>query len=142
LRPPTSPPFLCNDIYDRDPLPRWSENRVTLLADAAHPLTPNLGQGGCQAIEDAVVLAACLANCDQVESALRRYQDRRIPRISAIVLQSRRIGEMGQWENSFLCFVRNAAIRAVRSRIKTRQIASVAVCEALTEAERSLLAGP
>jgi hypothetical protein len=86
--------ILCNDIYDRDPLPRWSENRVRLLTDAAHPMTPNLGQGGRQA------------------------------------------------KNSFLCFVRNAAIRAVPSRIKTRQIASVAAYEALTEAERSLLAGP
>ena len=134
--------ILRNEIYDRDPLPRWSENRVTLLGDAAHPMTPNLGQGGCQAIEDAVVLAACLANCDQVESALRRYQDRRIPRTSAIVLQSCRVGVIGQWENWFLCSVRNAAIRAVPSRIKARQIASVAVHEALTEAERALLAGP
>jgi 2-polyprenyl-6-methoxyphenol hydroxylase-like FAD-dependent oxidoreductase len=134
--------ILRNDIYDRDPLPRWSENRVTLLGDAAHPMTPNLGQGACQTIEDAVVLAACLANCDQVDSVLRRYQDRRIPRTSAIVFQSRRIGEIGQWENSLLCFVRNAAIRAVPSRIKARQIASVAVYEALTEAERALLARP
>ncbi|HYL84941.1 MAG TPA: FAD-dependent monooxygenase [Candidatus Angelobacter sp.] len=132
--------ILRNDIYDRDPLPRWSENRVTLLGDAAHPMTPNLGQGGCQAIEDAVVLAACLANSHQVDSALRRYQDRRIPRTSAIVLQSRRIGEIGQWENLLLCFLRNAAIRAVPSRIKARQIASVAVYEALTEAERALFA--
>ena len=131
-----------NDIYDRDPLPRWSEKRVTLLGDAAHPMTPNLGQGGCQAIEDAVVLAACLANCDQVDSALRWYQDRRIPRTSRIVLQSRRIGEIGQWENWLFCFVRNAAIRVVPSRIKARQIASVAVYEALTDAERTLFAGP
>jgi 2-polyprenyl-6-methoxyphenol hydroxylase-like FAD-dependent oxidoreductase len=134
--------ILRNDIYDRDPLPRWSENRVTLLGDAAHPMTPNLGQGGCQAIEDAVVLAACLANCDRVDSALRRYQDRRIPRTSAIVLQSRRIGEVGQWENSVACFVRNAVIRATPSRIKTRQMASAAVYEALTESERALLAKP
>jgi len=78
-----------------------------------------------------VVLAACLANCDHVESALRRYQDRRIPRTSAIVLQSRRIGVIGQWEKRFLCSVRNAAIRAVPSQIKARQIVSVAVYEAV-----------
>lgn len=134
--------ILRNDIYDRDPLPHWSENRATLLGDAAHPMTPNLGQGGCQAIEDAVVLAACLANSDQVDSALRHYQDRRIPRTSAIVLQSRRIGEIGQWENRFLCFLRNSAVRALPSRIKAHQIASVAVYEALTEAERALLGRP
>ena len=48
--------ILRNDIYDRDPLSRWSCDRVTLLGDATHPMTPNLGQGACQAIEDAVVL--------------------------------------------------------------------------------------
>jgi 2-polyprenyl-6-methoxyphenol hydroxylase-like FAD-dependent oxidoreductase len=109
--------ILRNDIYDREPLPRWSKNRVTLLGDAAHPMTPDLGQGGCQAIEDAVVLAACLGNSDYVDSALRDYQDRRIPRTSRLVLQSRRIGAMAQWENALLCFVRNAAVRAVLSRL-------------------------
>ena len=53
--------ILRNDISDRDPVDRWGAGRVTLLGDAAHPMTPNLGQGGCQAIEDALVLARCLA---------------------------------------------------------------------------------
>ena len=53
--------ILRTDIYDREPLgERWGIGRVTLLGDAAHPMTPNLGQGACQAIEDAVVLALCL----------------------------------------------------------------------------------
>ena len=53
--------ILRTDIYDREPLgERWGEGKVTLLGDAAHPMTPNLGQGACQAIEDAVVLARCL----------------------------------------------------------------------------------
>jgi 2-polyprenyl-6-methoxyphenol hydroxylase-like FAD-dependent oxidoreductase len=58
--------------------------RATLLGDAAHAMTPNLGQGGCQAIEDAVVLARCLRqHADPVE-ALRTYEARRIPRTSAV----------------------------------------------------------
>jgi 2-polyprenyl-6-methoxyphenol hydroxylase-like FAD-dependent oxidoreductase len=65
--------ILRNDIYDRPPLSRWSDNRVTLLGDAAHPMTPNLGQGGCQAIEDAIVLAACLGASSTVATALREY---------------------------------------------------------------------
>src|SRR5262249_53383280 len=52
---------LRNDVYDLDPLPRWGRGRVTLLGDAAHPCAPTLGQGACQAIEDAVVLGRCLA---------------------------------------------------------------------------------
>src|SRR4051794_32885961 len=48
--------ILRNDIYDRDPVEKWGDGSVTLLGDAAHPTTPNLGQGACQAIEDAVEL--------------------------------------------------------------------------------------
>lgn len=53
--------ILRTDIYDRDPVKkRWGAGRVTLLGDAAHPMTPDLGQGACQAIEDAVALVGCL----------------------------------------------------------------------------------
>jgi salicylate hydroxylase len=48
-------------IFDRDPTPVWSSGAVTLLGDAASPIPPNLGQGGNKALEDAGVLAACLA---------------------------------------------------------------------------------
>jgi 2-polyprenyl-6-methoxyphenol hydroxylase-like FAD-dependent oxidoreductase len=101
-------------------------------------MTPNLGQGGCQAIEDAVALAACLANSQHVDSALRDYHNRRISRTSAIVLQSRRIGGMAQWANPLSCFVRNARVRAVPSRTKARQIASVT---AYTDRGRTLSLG-
>ena len=47
-------------LYDRDPIPRWTRGRVTLLGDAAHPMLPYLGQGACQAIEDGAVLATAL----------------------------------------------------------------------------------
>jgi 2-polyprenyl-6-methoxyphenol hydroxylase-like FAD-dependent oxidoreductase len=64
-----------NDIVDRPPLRRWGRGRVTLLGDAAHATTPNLGQGACMALEDAVVLAS-LPQHDSasVESALREYE--------------------------------------------------------------------
>ena len=53
--------ILRTDICDREPIERWHAGRVVLIGDAAHPMTPNLGQGAGQAIEDAVVLDACLA---------------------------------------------------------------------------------
>jgi salicylate hydroxylase len=77
-------------LFDRDPLPRWSEGRVALLGDACHPSLPFMAQGACMAIEDAVVLADCLAADDDVPAALGRYESLRVPRTAAIQLGSRR----------------------------------------------------
>ena len=62
-------------------------------------MTPNLGQGACQAIEDAVVLAACLKTNATVEGALLQYEGRRLARTKQIVLSSRRTGSVAQAEN-------------------------------------------
>jgi 2-polyprenyl-6-methoxyphenol hydroxylase-like FAD-dependent oxidoreductase len=64
-------------VYDRPPAKRWGEGRVTLLGDAGHPMTPNLGQGAAQALEDAVVLGAELGRGGEPAEALRRYEARR-----------------------------------------------------------------
>src|ERR671911_355597 len=80
--------ILRNDIYDREPLRDWGVGRVTLLGDAAHPMTPNLGQGACQAIEDALVLARCFDGGDDVPASLRLYEGRRVRRTAGIVRRS------------------------------------------------------
>jgi salicylate hydroxylase len=68
-------------LLDRAPLPRWSRGPVTLLGDAAHPMFPFFAQGAAQAIEDAAVLARCLAeDLAHPVAALRRYDVLRIPR--------------------------------------------------------------
>jgi len=72
-------------LFDREPLPRWSVGRVTLLGDACHPMLPFLAQGAAQAIEDAAVLTACLANPgNDIADALRRYERLRLPRTAKI----------------------------------------------------------
>ena len=91
--------ILRNDIVDRPVLHQWGSDRVTLIGDAAHPMTPNMGQGACQALEDAVYCMQCLANQTDVAAALQQYEARRIPRVNAIVNQSRQIGQMAQWSN-------------------------------------------
>ena len=63
--------ILRNDIFDRRPVRHWGSGRVTLLGDAAHPPTPNLGQGACQALEDALILAGCLADQREPVAVLR-----------------------------------------------------------------------
>lgn len=114
--------ILRNDISDRDPLPRWSLGRVTLVGDAAHPMTPNMGQGACQAIEDAVELADCLAQRDDTAAALLRYELHRSQRANLVVRQSRRIGQVAQWRNPALCAVRNSLIKALGPGAQVRQL--------------------
>jgi salicylate hydroxylase len=72
-------------LLDRAPLPRWSQGCATLLGDAAHPMFPFFGQGAAQSLEDAAVLARCLATgLANPAAALRRYEELRIPRTTRI----------------------------------------------------------
>ncbi|MGO9205640.1 MAG: FAD-dependent monooxygenase [Candidatus Limnocylindrales bacterium] len=104
--------ILKNDIVDRKPIRIWGRGRVTLLGDAAHPMTPNFGQGACQAIEDAVVLADRIAGASDVSAALRSYEARRIDRTAFITRASRRLGAAAQWENPLLCWLRDVITRS------------------------------
>ena len=94
--------IMKNGAYDLVPLRRWGKGRVTLLGDAAHPCTPNLGQGGGMALEDAAVLAKCIAQESQIEVALRRYETRRRQRTKHIQQRSRLMGEIAQWEGRMI----------------------------------------
>lgn len=95
--------------------------RRRLLGDPAHPMTPNLGQGGCQAIEDAVVLARALQGSTTVEEALRRYEKARVRRANAIVTQSFRAGRVAQWESALLVRLRDALLRRMPPSALLRQ---------------------
>ena len=111
---------LRNDIYDFKSLAHWSEGRVCLLGDAAHPTTPNLGQGACMAIESAVVLARSLSQEDSLSRALQRYEAERKPRTTWITNQSWKIGRLGQIENPILCSARDFVTRILPSEISKR----------------------
>lgn len=114
--------ILRNDIVDREPLRSWTKGRVTLLGDAAHPMTPNLGQGACQAIEDAVVLADCVATNDEVKAGLKIYEARRLKRANKIATQSWRVGKVIQMENPLARGLRDAVVRLTPAVIQRRQI--------------------
>jgi len=87
-------------MYDREPLPRWSSGRLTLLGDAAHPMLPHLGQGASQALEDAVTLATLLeasTSSADVPRALAAYEGLRRDRTARVQLGSRRqLGQLRQ----------------------------------------------
>ncbi len=76
-------------LFDRDPMPRWSDGRVTLLGDACHPMLPFMAQGAVMAIEDAYTLAQCLATGAAPSSALLRYEDLRRERTATVQQMSR-----------------------------------------------------
>ncbi len=83
------------EIHDVDPLERLVNGRVALLGDAAHTTTPDLGQGGCQAMEDAWVLANTLLTTNiGVEDALGRYEAARLPRTTEVVQRARARADM------------------------------------------------
>ena len=83
---------------------------TVLLGDAAHAMTPNIGQGAGMAMEDAAVLAEELARGGKIEDALGRYAVRRKPRVATVVRISREVGRDGQRTSAFGCWLRNRRI--------------------------------
>ena len=77
-------------MVDRDPVDRWTFDRITLLGDAAHPMYPRGGNGGAQAILDAEVLARQLDELDDPLAALRAYEKERLDVTNEIVLTNRK----------------------------------------------------
>ena len=87
--------FSDNARWMERPLPAFHHGRVALLGDAAHPMTPDLGQGGCQAIEDAIVLAQTLAaGSSGPGAALQAYTDARLPRATKIAARSHSMSKL------------------------------------------------
>ena len=77
-------------LFDRQPLNQWTDQNVALLGDACHPMLPFLAQGAAMAIEDSYALAHCLANQNDTQTALKKYQDNRLTRTRDIQLGARK----------------------------------------------------
>ena len=114
--------LLWNDILDLKPLNRYAFGRILLLGDAAHATTPNMGQGACQAIEDAVVLANELTRTNAPEEAFAAFERRRLARTQYVTNTSWRIGQMAQLTNPLLIRLRNGLFRRLPSRLNERQL--------------------
>ncbi|MCM6773267.1 FAD-dependent monooxygenase [Nocardia sp. CDC159] len=116
---------LRHDIYDLPDLPSFVRRRVALLGDAAHAMTPNLGQGANQALEDAATLTALLRD-RPVDAGLAAYDRLRRPRAQAIARRSRRVGVVAQWSHPFATFLRDSAIRLVPPALALRGVGPTA----------------
>ena len=112
--------ILKTGAFDRESNKSWGTGRMTLLGDAIHPTTPNLGQGGCLAMEDAMVLARCFQKYGAVEEALRRYERCRYRRTTAITRYSRYYGRVGQFENILARGFRKTALALIPEALARR----------------------
>lgn len=102
--------IIRTDLYDLAPIKHWHQGRVVLLGDAAHATTPNLGQGGCQAVEDAYVLAKTLGQSNSLE-AFKEYQNTRFTKANYVVKTSWQLGQITNTPSP-LIGLRNFALRS------------------------------
>jgi len=114
-----------DELYDRDPVPFWSQGHVTLLGDAAHPLLPHTGQGAAQAIVDGVTLGRVLAGNANVPNALWSYEAERRDKTIALLRQGRRTARVMRMMNPIACAIREAAIRMTPAEAITRLIVRI-----------------
>ncbi|GGJ53443.1 FAD-dependent monooxygenase [Deinococcus roseus] len=104
-------PLIHTDIAEL-PHPYWGKNRTVLIGDAAHALTPNLGQGAGMGIEDAVLLAKLLGQHREVKTVLSELGRIRHPRVQTVQMVSRCLGKLGQLQNPTLVGLRDRLMRA------------------------------
>jgi 2-polyprenyl-6-methoxyphenol hydroxylase-like FAD-dependent oxidoreductase len=107
--------LLRNDVLHLDPPPRrLAAGCIALLGDAGHAMTPDLGQGACQALEDAAVLAAVVAKAEpaQIPAALGRYDAARRARTRMIVRRSRSIARLAHLQGAVRCALRDRLVAA------------------------------
>jgi 2-polyprenyl-6-methoxyphenol hydroxylase-like FAD-dependent oxidoreductase len=118
--------ILRNDLYDRDQARQWARGPVLVVGDAAHPMRPHLGQGGCQGLEDAAVLARFVDGDDDVAAAFARFASFRRRRVRAVVRESRLIGQIVNLRPAILSGLAGRATVLVPEAMMTRHLAAVA----------------
>ncbi|WP_421845027.1 FAD-dependent monooxygenase [Mycobacterium sp.] len=115
-----------NDLYDRACARSWAHGAVALVGDAAHPMRPHLGQGGCQGIEDAAVLGAFVQRAADLPTAFARFAAFRRARVRSLIRESAMVGRVINLRPKFLSTASCRAIAALPEALFTRHLAAVA----------------
>ena len=108
------------EISDLKPTNIWFKENVCLIGDSAHATTPNMGQGACQAIEDAFVLSECLHKYE-ITKAFSEYQKLRLPKAHQVVKASWLVGKMAHLKNPILIGLRNQMLRLTPTSVNRKQ---------------------
>ncbi|MGH1287584.1 FAD-dependent monooxygenase [Bacillus toyonensis] len=113
--------MIHRDIVDITPMKQFFDKRIVFIGDAAHALTPNLGQGACQAIEDAIILAECISKNAHYRQAFIEYEQKRRARIEIISNTAWKVGKMAQIESKPLAILRNQVMKRIPKWVSETQ---------------------
>jgi 2-polyprenyl-6-methoxyphenol hydroxylase-like FAD-dependent oxidoreductase len=125
--------ILRTDISDLKPLTQWSAGRTGLIGDAAHSTTPNLGQGGAMAVEDALALADSLKEFGLNETAWKHFEQLRRKKVDWTVSTSWSIGKICHIGNPLLRSLRNIALKKTPHSITQKQIRRIYSLESTSD---------
>ena len=117
--------IITNEMIDLKPISTWHFKNVCLVGDAAHATTPNMGQGACQAIESAYILAQCLSEEQEIKKAFETFEKIRKKTALGVVKDSWRVGKIAHWENNLGIKLRNGAMRLVPKKLLQKQSTAI-----------------
>lgn len=112
--------ILINDITDLSPISKWYSDNLCLVGDSAHATTPNMGQGACQAIEDAYIIGKLLENNDNFNLIFKDFQKIRRKKVDYVVDMSWKVGKISQWE--YGTSLRNFLLRLIPEKTNQKLI--------------------
>lgn len=115
--------IILNGITDLSPIPKWFSENLCLIGDAAHATTPNMGQGACQAIEDAYIIGKLLENNKDFNSVFEEFQKIRRKKVDYVVNTSWKIGKISQWEHGNS--MRNLFLRTLPGSINVKLVEKI-----------------
>lgn len=133
--------LLRNDLYDRAQPKHWSHGRAVIVGDAAHPMRPHLGQGGCQGLEDAAILARFVDLAPDLPNAFERFGAYRRRRVRPLVRESATIGRVVNLRPAFLSGLASRSTALIPESLVTWHLASIAARSAFVLPTAQDLAG-
>ncbi len=116
---------IFSDIIDLAPINQWQHGKVCLVGDAAHATTPNMGQGACQAIEDAYIIGKLFGQEKSPQEVFTQYEALRKKKAHFIVNTSWRLGKVAHYQNSVAVWFRNTLMRAIPQSVSKKQLNKV-----------------